>query len=301
MKFPNGAGQPGHRITVTASGVTERFIVKVTVDGDPTDFGKLRPAVLAAREALAGAGVPLGPDTPPMQVAADAGYMSEADLLFVVNERSAGRVDVVLPAPASPKRTNKATGEPYFGRDEFVFDDDDDVVCPSGRLMLGPYTKRDGSKEWRGRGCEGCQLRSACTPGSQRTIVVNPTTDMLHAAVLNRLAEPGAQERYNRRIATIEPVFSYIEDTMRFTRASSRMTKTVHAEVLLKTIAYNITRLLAAEERRVSRRQAGRGTIASPAQPLPDACGSPNRFRAPERPSSRSSQFPPTLFRGCSP
>ncbi len=267
MKFPNGASMPGHRITMTGSGATERFIVWVTVDGDPTDFGKLGPAVLAARDALIGAGVPVRKGAPPMQVAADGGYMSEDDLLFVFNERMKGRIDVVLPAPTPPRRVNKQTGEPYFGRDEFVFDGNDEVVCPSGKLMLGPYKKGDGSKEWRGRGCEGCALRDACTPGKQRTIVVNPTTDMLHEAVRNRLAEPGGQERYNRRIATIEPVFSYLEDTMGFTRASSRMTKTVYAEVLLKAIAYNITRLLAAAERRAALRIVGLEFVVTAAEP----------------------------------
>jgi transposase len=245
MKFPSGASLPGHRVTVTSSGVAERFIVSVLVDGAPTDFGKLGPAVLAARDALIGAGIPVRDGAPPMQVAADAGYMSEADLRFAVEQRAAGRIDVVLPQPQLPVRTNKATGERYFGRDEFTFDDNGEVVCPAGRVMSGPYKVGEG-QQWRGRGCADCPLRQACTPGKQRTLNVNSTTDQLHEAVAARLAMPGGKERYNRRIATIEPVFSYIEDGMHFTRSSSRLTRTVYAEVLLKALAYNISRLVAA-------------------------------------------------------
>lgn len=183
-----------------------------------------------------------------MQVAADAGYMSEAGLRFVIDERAAGRIDVVLPQPQTPTRTNKATGEPCFRRDEFIVEDGE-VVCPAGKVMMGPYKGPGGTRHGRGRGCEQCPPRQACTPGKQRTLSINSTTDMLHSAVAGRLASPGGRERYNRRIATIEPVSSFIEGGMHFTRASSRLAKTVYAEVLLKALAHNISRLVAAAKR----------------------------------------------------
>jgi hypothetical protein len=49
------------------------------------------------------------------------------------------------------------------------------------------------------------------------------------------------------RPETIEPVFSFLEHTMRFRRASSRRKQTVVSEVLLKLLAYNIDRLIRAE------------------------------------------------------
>ena len=63
----------------------------------------------------------------------------------------------------------------------------------------------------------------------------------------DRMAQPGAVERYNKRIATVEPVFSFIEDTMRFRRASSQHKDTVVSEVFLKILAYNIDRLIRAK------------------------------------------------------
>src|SRR5690606_8201132 len=82
MKFPSGASAPGHRATVVAAGVRERFVIDVFVDGDATDYGKLGPAILRTRKALEEAGVPLDE---PMQVAADAGYFCATDLAFAAN------------------------------------------------------------------------------------------------------------------------------------------------------------------------------------------------------------------------
>jgi Transposase DDE domain len=45
-------------------------------------------------------------------------------------------------------------------------------------------------------------------------------------------------------MATVEPVFSYLEDAMGFRRVSSRKPSTVTAELLLKLLAHNVSRLL---------------------------------------------------------
>lgn len=44
-----------------------------------------------------------------------------------------------------------------------------------------------------------------------------------------RIDAPGGRQRYNRRIATVEPVFSKLESAMGFRRASSRHEGTVVA------------------------------------------------------------------------
>ena len=243
MKFPSGASKLGHRISLAAAGQSERIVVHAFVDGAATDYGKLEALVMGARDALIAAGIPVIQGAAPMQVAADAGYMKASDQAFVVRERAARRVDVILPAP-----TEAPTGR-HFGRDAFVFEDNGDVICPAGKPMSGPTTSADGRKTWQGRGCGACPLRAECTDGERRTISLNPATDALRREIAARAAEPGAKARYGRRMATVEPVFSYIEDVMGFTRASSGRTKTVHAEVQMKILAYNLTRLMAAAKR----------------------------------------------------
>ena len=101
------------------------------------------------------------------------------------------------------------------------------------------------SEDVAGMGCGECSLKPECTSGKKRTLTQKPHLDAAHDAMRARMAEPGAKERYGRRIATVEPVFSYIEDAMGFRRVSSRKTETVKAEILLKILAYNLTRLRA--------------------------------------------------------
>ncbi len=61
-------------------------------------------------------------------------------------------------------------------------------------------------------------------------------------------SNPGARERYNQRMATVEPVFANLEETMGFRRASSRHTTSIVAEVLLNVLAHNLSRLAAARK-----------------------------------------------------
>ena len=64
-----------------------------------------------------------------------------------------------------------------------------------------------------------------------------------------RMSQPDAKAEYNKRIATVEPVFSMLEDTMGYRRVSSRHAEGARAEILLKLLAYNLSRLLAAKRR----------------------------------------------------
>jgi transposase len=234
MKFPTGAGLPGHRVTVTAAGQQGRFVVAVLVDAATNDYGKLGEAVRAAREALVRAGLP---EDVPVQAAADAGYWSEADLAFAVRERE--WADVLV---ADPGTENGLTKNCY-GRERFTIRPDRTAICPTGAQMRGPYPDANGRLKWIGVGCAECPDRAQCTPGRERALTVS----MAAEAMRERLARPGARERYNRRISTVEPVFSEIEDSMGYRRVSSRLPETVKAEILLKILAHNVSRLVTAK------------------------------------------------------
>ncbi len=237
MKFPHGAALPGHRVTLTAAGMKHRFAVGVLVDAAPTDNGKLEPAIREALRVMRDAGLP--PETV-LQVAADAGYRSEGDLLFA--ERARGWADILV-AQESAVARSKEKPEKYFGRERFAIHADGKATCPVGRTMQGPSGHHHGRAIWTGDDCKSCPLKSQCTPGKQRSLTASIDLERARAAMQARMAQPGARERYNRRIATVEPVFSYIEGPMRFRRASCRLDQTVKAEIMLKVLAYNIHRL----------------------------------------------------------
>lgn len=246
MKFPSGASAPGHRATVVAAGVRERFVIDVFVDGDATDYGKLGPAILRTRKALEEAGVPLDE---PMQVAADAGYFCATDLAFAANNTR--WVDALI-AERSSKTTRNKDGQALFGVEDFLRVDGK-LVCPAQRPMHGPLKDGGQRERWDGVGCAGCGLKPQCTRAAKRTVTVDPHFHQLRDAMRARMAQPGAQARYGKRIATIEPVFSVIEDRMQYRRVTTRFEASVRAEVLLKVLAYNLKRL--AEAKRLRRVQ----------------------------------------------
>lgn len=238
MKFPSGAALPGHRVTVTACGIEFRFVISVLIGSEPTDNGLLGPATKATRDVLRRAGLD---SSKKLQVAADAGYRAPTDLQFAIEHRD--EVDVLIHDPPEPRRGKSKRGGGYFSRDEFHFHDDGTATCPAGREMQPSARGGKQKRTWRGVGCSTCALKAQCTEVEARTVTLDLERDRLHGAMRERMSEPGAQERYRRRIATVEPVFSYIEDAMNFRRVSSALTETVQAEIRLKVLAYNLLRL----------------------------------------------------------
>lgn len=243
MKFPSGASAPGHRVTVVASGVTQRLAVGLLIDASGSDSGKLGPAMQKVLETLDELGVATGRR---LVVSADAGYFTERDLRWADEHRA--RVDVLIHEAATSNG-----GRTTMGRSHFTIPDDGSTpTCPAGNSMAGPYDRPSGEREWKGVGCNDCPLRSQCTPGKQRTLVIHPEFERLRAAMRERMAREGAAERYSKRIATIEPVFSQIQDTMGFRRVSTRFARGLRGEIFLKFLAHNIARLIqAARLRRV--------------------------------------------------
>jgi transposase len=239
MKFPSGAALPGHRITITAAGVTQRIVIGVLVDAATTDYGKLGPALLQAREVLLGAGV--AKDVR-LQAAADAGYIAGDDYAFAADNRE--WVDVLIPV-VEGKSPQEKRG--YWGRERFVINGDE-ATCPAGKRMLGPRAESDDRIKWLGVGCDACPLKSQCTEGKVRTLSIHRQTELAMPAMRERWQQPGARERYNERIATVEPVFANLEETMGFRRASSRHDTSIVAEVLLNVLAHNLSRLAAARK-----------------------------------------------------
>jgi transposase len=243
MKFPNGIALPGHRITATASGVSERIIVSVLVDAATNDDGKLEGALRDARRVLVDAGVPVDG----MQAAADAGYFSETDLEFASRNRD--WVDVLI---AEGKASNEAPIDQgrkgYFGRSKFQILDNGGAICPAGKPMSKPWLMSNGRTQWRGHGCPKCPLKPQCTKRHYRSLTADLNLERVRNEMRARMSKPGASERYGQRIATVEPAFSNIEDNIAFRRASSRHPPTIVAEVLLKVVVHNLSRIIAARK-----------------------------------------------------
>lgn len=243
MKFPDGATGFGHRVNVSATGASKRIVLDVMITPLNNDYGTLEELATGTLETLRAAGLPMDDDGPAITVSADAGYASERDLEFA--DRSRATIDVLLPKwdSGAPK---KKKGGRYFSHEDFQIGESS-VTCPDGRAMRGPYRKsRDGRVEWRGVGCGSCPKKTDCTAASKRTISLRPQLIKVRDAMSARMTEPGAKKLLRLRAAIIEPVFSSVQDVMKFRRASSRHEPTIRAEILLRLLAHNLQRLQAA-------------------------------------------------------
>ena len=235
MKFPSGASGPGHRVTVVASGASHRIALGLLIDASGSDSGKLGPALANVLETLDALSIAKGKR---LVVAADAGYFTQRDLKWANDHRD--RVDVLVHEAATSNGGRRTMGRTHFT----IPDDGTAPTCPAGTTMAGPYDRPSGEREWKGVGCAECPLRTSCTSGNRRTIVLQPEFERLRDQMRDRMKQPDAAARYSRRIATIEPVFSHIQDAMGFRRVSSRLARGARGEIFLKFLAHNIARLI---------------------------------------------------------
>jgi transposase len=241
IKFPYGGVAPGHRLTVTGCGRKERLVLGVLVDTAPNDHGHLQPAVEQALAVLEGAGVPRGR----LRLMGDAGYWDEAALVYAEAQRDT--IDVLIAEQPQPVKPGCAG---LFQHGDFLFGSDGrTVTCPAGRTMHGPRSHGKGVKRWDGVDCPTCPLRDrCCSPQTtHRRFTASPAFEQARTNMRARLSTPEGRAAYRARMATIEPIFSSVECDMAFRRASSRHEQTIRAEVLLKLLAHNIRRLLAAQ------------------------------------------------------
>lgn len=243
IQFPGNGYYPGHRLTVASCGARSRIALGVLVNAAPNDMGLLAPAVRQAKRALVQAGLP--PDLH-VQVAADSGYFTAVDLAFAHEQRE--WLDLLIPElpETGPLR---GRGKDFLPRTRFAANSPEDVRCPSGAKMQKiRFTRKDDTTVYKGVGCVACPLRERCTTSERRTLSVRWGFETLRASMRARMARPDAAVRYAQRVATIEPVFASLESVMGFRRASSRFETTICAEVLLKLLAHNISRLLAGKK-----------------------------------------------------
>jgi transposase len=233
MKLGTGANAPGHRVTMAATGVKERLVLSVFVDASNHDTGKLQPALEEAHRVLDAIGAPQA-----VPALADAGYWTKQDLAFALSSDDS----ILIKEPPEPQAKKDAHGKRLFSRERFDLRTDDSVICPAGTMMKGPKPASDGRVKYLGIGCEQCPLKVQCTTGKRREFTVDLELEHLRARMRERFAsEPN---RYKRRIAIIEPVFSNIESTMGYRRVTTRDPMSLRAEILLKVIAHNLSRLI---------------------------------------------------------
>jgi transposase len=202
-----------------------------------SDAGHLHMMARATKETL-------GVET--LQVLADAGYSSSADLKACEDDR----IEAYVPLNES---NGKLEQQGRFTRKAFSYDAGADVYrCPAGELLRTtkkPWTNTSGRVEFRYLSskttCDACPLRARCLTPKTRTRTVFRWE---HEDVLDRhrvrMASEGTSQLMRRRSAIVEHPFGTLKCRAGYQHFLVRGFDKVRGEWSLMALCYNFTRVL---------------------------------------------------------
>jgi len=184
----------------------------------------------------------------PRQGMFDAGYHGQE----VIDVAMENNMDLLCPAGRTNNNgSEKKSTSKHFPKSKFVYDDQSDLYrCPAGEVLKPTEHRRGNSTEpgyvrYGTKSCAGCQLRDGCTKSAGGRKIKRYAVDEKKEALRQVMEQKGAQLRYLKRQAMVEPVFSelrYRQGLMRFRRKG---TDAVRLEFFLHVSAHNLRRAAA--------------------------------------------------------
>ncbi|RMR79862.1 IS1182 family transposase [Pseudomonas coronafaciens] len=222
-----GTGIVGYNVQ-TAVDTQHHLIVAHEVTNVGSDRDQLSSMAKQAREAMAS-------DT--LSIVADRGYFKSEQVLAC---HDAG-ITAYVPKPM----TSGAKADGRFNNDAFLYDAaKNEYICPAGEALIWRLSSVEkGLKLHRywSSNCQGCVLKSKCTPSKQRRV-----RRWEHEAVLeemqNRLSNAPDMMRVRKR--TVEHPFGTLKQWMGATHFLTRKLNGVSAEMSLNVLAYNLKRVM---------------------------------------------------------
>jgi transposase len=222
-----GTGIVGYNVQ-TAVDTQHHLIVAHEVTNVGSDRDLLSSMAKQAREAMAS-------DT--LSVVADRGYFKSEQILAC---HDAG-ITAYVPKPM----TSGAKADGRFNNDAFIYDAaKNEYICPAGEALIWRFSSVEKGltlhRYWSSN-CQGCVLKSKCTPSKQRRV-----RRWEHEAVLeemqNRLSNAPDMLRVRKR--TVEHPFGTLKQWMGATHFLTRKLNGVSAEMSLNVLAYNLKRVM---------------------------------------------------------
>jgi transposase len=222
-----GTGIVGYNVQ-TAVDTQHHLIVAHEVTNVGSDRDQLSSMAKQAREAMA---------LETLSVVADRGYFKSEEILAC---HDAG-ITAYVPKPM----TSGAKADGRFNNDAFIYDTaKNEYICPAGEALIWRFSSVEkGLKLHRywSSNCQGCMLKSKCTPSKQRRV-----RRWEHEAVLeemqNRLSNASDMMRVRKR--TVEHPFGTLKQWMGATHFLTRKLNGVSAEMSLNVLAYNLKRVM---------------------------------------------------------
>jgi transposase len=195
------------------------------------------------------------------ELTADSNYNSTASLKKCVMEG----IDAYIPDPNFRKRDPKFKNQgrykskkkrKLFKLEDFRYEEtSDSYICPgSERLTIKARHAKIGLKNYKRYGaaeglCEKCKLKRRCMPcptakRKYLAIDLGYSTENLIGQMIERIDSEKGKERYERRLAIIEPVFANIRTQKRLDRFTLRGQSKVNVQWLLFCVIHNIEKIV---------------------------------------------------------
>lgn len=176
----------------------------------------------------------------------DAGYFSD-EVLGATEQRD---IELLCPQGRSQGEDWNKQSDKQIPKSHFIYQSDDDhYLCPGQqRLTRRSYYK--GSKNERAYtvyscdSCSDCSLKAKCTTRKNGRTLKRYDHDRHKEALLLKMTQTEARERYKKRQAMVEPVFSQLRGRQGLNRFRRKGLAGVKVEFVLHAMAYNLSRAL---------------------------------------------------------
>jgi transposase len=204
----------------------------------------------------------------PAQVTGDTAYGTTENIAAV--ERAGIHAYVPL--------TGAGKARPYFSKEEFAYDAEEDLYrCPAGEVLL-PRTKNKTRRltvyKARAGTCESCALRPRCTDNKTGRQVLRYFEEAYVDRVRAYRGTFPYEKALRKRRVWVEPLFAEAKDRHGTRRFRLRRLEKVNTEALLTASGQNVKRLMAFGDRHPRRTAQAAALRPPPLSPR----GTPERY-----------------------
>lgn len=265
MKTSHGVIQ-GYTAVAAVDGKYQ-VIVHAQAHGEGQEHGLLQPTIEGLRENLDALG---GNDVlTKAALTADAGYASENNMKYVFEQGIDGYIADTQFRQRDPRfasverhkaRARKDRGTPrLFRPDDFLYDEAKRTcICPTGKHLY----KNGANVTIRGftgmkftaplSACSSCGLRAQCLRHPEKTKVrqvvfftgrTKAAGETFTAKMKRKIDSALGKRIYQRRLATVEPVFANLRAAKRLDRFTLRGKHKVNAQWLLYCLVHNLGKI----------------------------------------------------------
>lgn len=251
----------------TSSGVIQGYNGQALVDekhqiivhseafGSGQDYGHVIPMIEGAKENMKAIGK--GDKYFDGKIlTADANYHSNENIKKCEEEK----IDAYIPDVDFRKRDKRFEGQKRYKEekparyelDEFNYDERSDCyICPMGKLLSRKSSQeiKEGYHQYAGKKkeCMICEKKSECIrmPNGQKkyiTIAVKKE-ESISKRMRDKIDSKEGRQKYERRLAIVEPVFGNIKAQKRMDRFTLRSKEKVDIQWRLYCIVHNIEKI----------------------------------------------------------